>query len=72
MVNHDVTGFIEKPEATEEFAMRLEALLQSPELREEMGAKSREHAIQDFFLFSTASRTSAAYSLALSNDSCDS
>ena len=72
MVDHDVTGFIEKPDAIEGFAMRLEALLQSPELREEMGTNSRERAIRDFSLSSTASRASAAYRLALSKDSCDS
>ncbi len=72
MVDHDVTGFIEKTDAIEGFAKRLEALLQSSELREEVGASSRARAIRDFSFSSTASRASAAYRLAVSKDSCDS
>lgn len=48
MVEHQVTGLLSRPKDSEDFALKIEELIISKELREKLGAQAKKNVIDNF------------------------
>ncbi|MPV57007.1 hypothetical protein CFB46_08190 [Burkholderia sp. HI2761] len=67
VVSHDVTGLLVAPGDAKSLARAIRRLVESPELRERMGAAGKQLFAERFTAKRMASESSALYSLAINN-----